>query len=478
MNCENILLKIIIGDTFNFYNSKDLGEFVLGSRECPVTVKAPGVESYHLKFTYFDRGWYVQDISNNGLSKLNKKSIRTRPLPLREGDRIEIFCENHNVSVTVEILKKITSRDSTKMDTLRLTNKNEYILGRGAGCDIPVDNPRLENQHCKFIYDGKNCYVEDLHTFAGTFVNNNKIRRIQLNNYDRISVPGAAFVFYDFSLLSSKSTEGIEIEAANVEALYKVKRDTKKALDNISFVAGAGEFVGILGGEGSGKTTLLRCLTGEQPCVGGKILYDGNNYYDNVNSYKGVTGRILIDTAYTKKSAADELAFRLRDLAKNKEQSGELNERIDAMLVRYEVDKKRRPELLSCIDRVKLSMITALLQNPKILFLDRPTAGLSTENDLTIMEMLRALSTAGKTVIFTTDQVENIDLCDKIAVLGCGKLCYFGSHLHVFEYFGEHKFSRIFRTLQNPERASFFAQKQAETAAAHSTDSIITQAME
>lgn len=477
---NNLLIKICIGESFSFYNSKELNEFVVGSRECQVTVKASGVESYHLKFTFLDNGWYVQDISHNGLSKLNKKNIRTRPIRVREGDTIEIYGDNHtSVSARIEVLKKITARESSKLDTMRLTGKNEYILGRSASCDIVIDNPRLENQHCKFIYDGQSVYLEDLHSFSGTFVNNNKIRRALLNNYDRISVAGAAFTFYDFALLSSKSTEGIEIEAVCLEKYFKSKKGAHKVLDNVSFSIGAGEFTGIIGGEGAGKTVLLKSLTGEDPCAAGKVLYDGNNYYDNINSYKGVTGRIIGDkTIYSKKTVLSELIFRSKDLIKNKNDKTIVLSELEKLLQGLDLDKRKTVSSLNKKDLVLLNLASVLIRNPKILFMDNPSTGLSAENDLALMELYKKLSQKGKTILLATDQTENIDLCDKVAVMGCGKLCFFGTPLHIYEFFGENKLGRIFRILAVPERAAFFAEKNQDYMALHSTDSIITQAIE
>ena len=72
----------------------------------------------------------------------------------------------------------------------------------------------------------------------------------------------------------------------------------KNARGKISLVTGvsfrieAGEFVAVVGGSGAGKSTLLDCINGMRPATGGKIYYDTNDYYENMNSYKGVVGYV------------------------------------------------------------------------------------------------------------------------------------------------------------------------------------------
>ena len=125
-------------------------------------------------------------------------------------------------------------------------------------------------------------------------MNNKKVKRQKLNDYDRLSIPSAAYIFYRNALLFSTAEGGIRIDAVDVckRVQDRNARGKISLVTNVTFRIGAGEFVAVVGGSGAGKSTLLDCINGMRPATDGKIYYDTNDYYENMNTYKGVVGYV------------------------------------------------------------------------------------------------------------------------------------------------------------------------------------------
>src|SRR5699024_9151820 len=84
-----------------------------------------------------------------------------------------------------------------------LTAKTITTVGSAGQCDSRVERPLVSEKHFCIVFDGQNCFIEDAHSVGGTYVNNKKIKRQKLGDYDRISIPSAAYIFYRNTLLFS-----------------------------------------------------------------------------------------------------------------------------------------------------------------------------------------------------------------------------------------------------------------------------------
>lgn len=121
------------------------------------------------------------------------------------------------------------------------------------------------------------------------------MRRAKLSDYDRISIPSAAYTFYGNKLLFSTSAAGIQIDVAGISKEVPDRTSRRKTVTlvrDVTFRIEAGSFVAVVGGSGAGKSTILDCINGIRPATSGKIFYDTNDYYENINSYKGVIGYV------------------------------------------------------------------------------------------------------------------------------------------------------------------------------------------
>lgn len=465
---NNIILKIQEGDLFRFFDSEERSELLVGAkRTADIVIKSANVQPVQIRLLRKNGVWYAEDKSEEDSRSevlMNGKLFR-RPMLKMDGV-LSVRKKGDKKSddiVRISSVKQIRRKGGSAFD---LTGKTITTVGRGEQCDIRVENPLVSDKHFMIVFDGANCFVQDAHSVSGTYVNNRKIKRQKLSDYDRISIPSAAYIFYRNKLLYSSASGGIRIDALNVckRVPDRNARGKKASLvTDASFRVEAGEFVAIVGGSGAGKSTLLDCINGMRPATEGKIYYDGNDYYENMNTYKGVLGYVpQRDIMHDDLTLGDALRYTAQLRIRTRLPKDELRSRVKEAIadVRLEGKEKQRISSLSGGQKKRVSIAMELLSDPKVIFLDEPTSGLSPDLDLQMMELLRDLTKKGRTVVIVTHAMENLDKCDKVAFLGKGgRVCYFGPSADAMRWFNRRSYSKIFTALSTEEESEAFALK-------------------
>ena len=467
VNMSNLILKISNGELFDFFDSEEKKEFVVGSkRTCDVVIKSFFVAPEQLRFLQKNNVWYVEDLTPEGYKSealAGGKRFR-RPVVKFDGDVvIRKAGERRGDTVKISAVKKISGRRGGS--NFDLSHRTLTVVGRSPSCDITVDSPMVSEKHFRIVCDNGEYFIEDLRSMSGTFVNNRKVRRARLGDYDRISIPTAAYTFFDRKLLYSTSPAGIQIDAVGVtkEVTDRCSRGKVKLVSEVSFRIEPGSFVAIVGGSGTGKSTLLDCLNGIRPATGGGIYYDTNDYYDNIKTYKSVMGYVpQKDIMHDDLTVAEGLFYTAMLRMRTNMSKAEVRERVKEAIadVRLTGRENLKISSLSGGQRKRVSIAMELLSDPKVIFLDEPTSGLSPDLDLEMMDLLKDLTVKGRTIVVITHAMENLDKCDKIAFLGRnGRLCFFGRHDEVFRYFNRKSYSRIFAALGDETLCAYFEHK-------------------
>ena len=203
-----------------------------------------------------------------------------------------------------------------------------------------------------------------------------------------------------------------------------VVRDLRKrygeltAVDGVSFDVGEGEVFGILGPNGAGKTTTLEMIEGMRPIDEGSAVIDGVDVGADPREVKRRIGIQLQSSAFF-----DELTLvELLDLF------GQLYGRdVDpkALLELIELTDKAKSQVrtLSGGQKQRFSIASALVNDPRVLFLDEPTTGLDPQARRHMWGVIRRIREAGRTVVLTTHYMEEAEeLCDRVAIMDGGKI--------------------------------------------------------
>jgi ABC-2 type transport system ATP-binding protein len=197
----------------------------------------------------------------------------------------------------------------------------------------------------------------------------------------------------------------------------------KTVLDGIDLHVPAGTIFSLLGPNGAGKTTTVQILSTLIRADAGQLAVAGHDLVtepESVRAAIGVTGQF---SAVDKLLTAEENLHLMADLyhldkAEGRRRAAELLERFDLV----EVAKKMALTFSGGMQR-RLDLAMTLVGNPRIIFLDEPTAGLDPRSRRGVWQIIRELVADGVTIFLTTQYLEEADqLADRIAVLDNGKL--------------------------------------------------------
>ena len=191
-----------------------------------------------------------------------------------------------------------------------------------------------------------------------------------------------------------------------------------EAVRGVSFDVLEGEVFGLLGPNGAGKTTTVEILEGLRRADGGSAIVDGIDVSKEPARAKARVGVQLQQSAFPEDFTARETVelFALCYEVK-----------VDALAILRDVDladrADQRQEKLSGGQRQRLSIATALVNTPRVLFLDEPTTGLDPQARRNLWELIRRIRAAGTTVFLTTHYLDEAEqLCDRVGIMDHGEL--------------------------------------------------------
>jgi len=206
--------------------------------------------------------------------------------------------------------------------------------------------------------------------------------------------------------------------AVEVDGLEKHYGDVT-ALDGIAFSAAPGEVFGLLGHNGAGKSTTIRILTGRARPSAGRARVLG---HDIPGGLEHVRHRINLvaetPTLYERATAKENLDLFCTLYGLPAARGDAALERVGLVHA-----AKRKVKTFSTGMRQRLMLARAVINEPRVLFLDEPTRGLDPKSARDLRELVRELSRGGTTIFLTTHDMTEADvLCDRVAFLAEGRI--------------------------------------------------------
>lgn len=210
-----------------------------------------------------------------------------------------------------------------------------------------------------------------------------------------------------------------------------------QAVDHLSLSVRRGEVFGLLGPNGSGKTTTINMVSGLSLATSGEVRVMGYDVRHEARKIRSLLGSVPQETAlYEELSAWTNMDFHA-DLFNIPRK--EKKERITKLLTLVELlDRKdSRVGTFSGGMKRRLALARALLHDPQLLYLDEPTLGVDVQARRAIWEYILALRDQGKTVLITTNYLEEAQaLCERLAIIDHGKLIAVDTPDHLKQTYG------------------------------------------
>jgi cobalt/nickel transport system ATP-binding protein len=211
----------------------------------------------------------------------------------------------------------------------------------------------------------------------------------------------------------------------NISYSYAGKID---ALKDISLKVSQGEQISIIGSNGSGKSTLLAILNGLVYPTSGELFAFGNEITEEVfdaikdnefrTYFRTKVGFVFqnSDVQLFMPTVYEEISFGPLQLDFSTE---EVKTRVEDVLAMMDIAKlrDRSPHTLSGGEKKKVCIASVLVNNPDVLLLDEPSAGLDPRTQLWLVELLQELGRAGKTIITATHDLEIIEMISERAIV-------------------------------------------------------------
>lgn len=210
------------------------------------------------------------------------------------------------------------------------------------------------------------------------------------------------------------------------------------AVRDVSLALEDGEFLGIIGHTGSGKSTLLQLMCGLLLPTSGRVLIDGEDLSQN-GTRKKVHTKVGMAFQYPEyqlfaPSVVEDIAFGPRNAGVP---AAEIDQRVQEAMAALGLDYDRyawkSPFELSGGEMRRVALAGVLASNPKILILDEPTAGLDPAGRNRLMQTIKEINTAGKTIIMVSHSMEDIaNHATQVLVLNQGGVFSHGTPEQVF----------------------------------------------
>jgi ABC-2 type transport system ATP-binding protein len=228
----------------------------------------------------------------------------------------------------------------------------------------------------------------------------------------------------------------------SIKGLVRRRHDETRAADKVSFQIDEGEFVGFLGPNGAGKTTVLKMLSGLHNPTSGDARVLGFVPWERRNEMKrqfsllmGQKNALWWDLPAQESLELNRAIYGI-DRARFNKVVGGLSELLE---VQDKMNVMVRE--LSLGERMKMELISALIHEPRVLFLDEPTIGLDVVSQKRVREFLRIYNEEHRIVtMLTSHYMQDIEeLCPRVIIIDHGKIFFDGPLTSIIDRFSGYK---------------------------------------
>jgi ABC-type multidrug transport system ATPase subunit len=392
------------------------------------------VSAHHARITVgLDGQASIEDLGSTNGTAVNRPECKSKRAPLSIRDTVYFG----SLPVAANGLLLEGAKRGAESVPVGLGGKT-MVFGRDPDCDQVLNYPMISWRHAQLTSGREGLVLEDLRSTNGTFVNGQRISRVEVGPGDVIGLGSYTFTLTDTGQLQKRDYRGnVTIEARRVSVAVSGRR----LIEDVSLTIFPCEFVGLMGPSGAGKTTLMNVLNGYSRPTAGDVFLNGQSLSGNYAQFARHIGYVPQDDIIHRDLTVGQARYYTARLRLPRDFSdADIHQRIREVLRQLELEGTEdvlvgSPEKrgISGGQRKRVNLAMELLTDPLVLFLDEPTSGLSSEDALTVMRLVRGLAYSGKTILMTIHQpgLEVYRQLDNLALLSRdgtspGRLAYYG----------------------------------------------------
>lgn len=318
-------------------------------------------------------------------------------------------------------------------------NKKKLTMGRGSGNDIVLAHPAISRTHAAIEPAGDGYELVNINGKNGTLLNGKLLEgKARLKECDIIQILAFQMIYMQGCIFYKTTSEGISLTVQHLRKVVGGKKE-KELLHDVNLQIESNEFVAIIGGSGAGKTTLMNAISGFDQKITGKVYCNGLDLLSNFKYMKAIIGYVpQEDIIYENLTLRKMLEYTAKLKMPDDVTKQERERQIDNVLEMVELMPQQNTYIrkLSGGQKKRASIAVELLADPRLFFLDEPTSGLDPGTEQNLMRTLNRLAkTQKKTIIMVTHTIQNLDLCDRIILMGTGGRCCFSGTLEEAKMF-------------------------------------------
>ena len=212
----------------------------------------------------------------------------------------------------------------------------------------------------------------------------------------------------------------------------KYQKKSDYAVSDISIEAGEGEIVGILGHNGAGKSTTIKCITGMHPYEEGSVEICGYDLVDDPIGAKMNFGYVSDEFSLFEKMTGFEFICFMADVYKVSKEDRDA--RVASFQEMFALGDSIYKPISSYSHgmKQKISLMGALIHDPKVFILDEPMVGLEQHTAAQVKQFFRKHSSEGNLVLFSSHNLDVVEkLCDRVYIIDQGRIL---EHLNLKEF--------------------------------------------
>ncbi|WP_173474816.1 ATP-binding cassette domain-containing protein [Fibrobacter succinogenes] len=413
------------------------------------------VSRYHAVLNFIDGKWILQNLSQNSITMLNGKDVKT--VAINDGDVIligprQLRATLRGTDLTLLVMERENESD---MQTIPLSEewRNVEIPGISANAKARLCGDRNSN--------GERRESRAEIKFAKSIVDEGgkSTRAIEIQNGSANHIESAVIGFRNKDLFIETSTTGFDVVAKNLN----VFAGKKQLLNGIDFELPAGEILAIIGRSGQGKSSLLKLIQGINSCDKQSIVRIGGVDYRKSEIRRRIAILPQDPPLRPELTVEETILDGARSSMDVKNFKADARARLEKFCELFGLSARQHNlvKTLSGGEMRRVALARELMGSPGLVILDEPLSGLDPYNSRILCTHLKQLAFLGHTIILTTHSYEALQIANKVLVLHQGEEAFYGSVQNAYAHFNTTDSQALLTNITQSKSAEWRASREA-----------------